>query len=338
VSAQPYADSLPEPAGRTRRPEGGRARRVRLGLAVLTLALGTYLIAVHFAHGSIPSLSYLLVLMTGIALLANRGGTFARDWLPIYLVLLLYSAAGSIVGKLELPIHYHFQIDAERFLFGGTVPTLWLQQHLYHGHTGPLEVLMVLMYVSHFLVPLALAFTLWWTRRTDALRALLRSILVVSALGEAMFVLLPTAPPWLAADRGYLPRVHPIFKLGLQDMGLGGAAVHVGSAGAYDIVAAMPSLHAAWPLVGLIIARRYKLGWKLSTLLSLQLVGVLFAIVYGGEHYVVDALGGWLFAAVAVWIAARYWSHDRFALPAWIAACVRRRRARVAPAPRPLDA
>lgn len=292
-----------------------RATVLRIAVGTGVLLLGTYEIASHLGQGSIPSLTYLLVAMTGVAVLANRGGKFARDWLPILLAVLVYTLAGSLVAKLSMPVHYTFQIHFERFIAGGAVPTVWLQRHLYDGHTGPLEEFTVVMYVSHFIVPLLLGFGLWWTGRREALRALLRSLLVVSVLGEITFVLLPTAPPWLAAEHGYLPPVHQIFKLGLRDLGLGGAAAHVGSAGAYDIVAAMPSLHAAWPLIGILVARKYRLGRPVLLLLTCQLAGVLFAIVYAGEHYVADALVGWVYAVAAFVLVGRYWDRDRFAVP-----------------------
>jgi len=50
--------------------------------------------------------------------------------------------------------------------------------------------------------------------------------------------------------------------------------------------------HAAFPVIALAIALRYGLPRWLVALQTLQLLGVFFAIVYLGDHYVVDALGG----------------------------------------------
>jgi len=50
------------------------------------------------------------------------------------------------------------------------------------------------------------------------------------------------------------------------------------------------------------VIRKYKLpGWLFWTQLALT-IGVCFAIVYTGEHYVVDILAGFAFALAAWWL------------------------------------
>jgi membrane-associated phospholipid phosphatase len=82
-------------------------------------------------------------------------------------------------------------------------------------------------------------------------------------------------------------------------------------------VAAMPSLHAGFPfLVFLVLTRVWpRWGW-MSIVYPLAMS---FAVVYMGEHYVIDVLAGFLYALVAfalIWIrlpgrhhqpAARHW-------------------------------
>src|SRR5207247_9644011 len=72
----------------------------------------------------------------------------------------------------------------------------------------------------------------------------------------------------------------------------------------YDInpneVAAFPSLHAAFPFLAFLFARRTfgRVGW----LMLAYSACVWFSIVYLGEHYVVDILGGLAYAAAAYWM------------------------------------
>ena len=181
----------------------------------------------------------------------------------------------------------------------GAIPTIWLQQHLYKGTTGPLEVFAIAMYVSHFVAPLLLAFLIWAFWRGRGFTDLLYGILVVSLLGEITFVLAPTAPPWLAADHGYIPHVHHVIKQGLYDLGLKDLAARKDEPGSYNIVAALPSLHAAWPVIGLLVIRKHRLPAWLFAAQAVLLVGVVFAIVYTGEHYLVDALVGCAYAFAA---------------------------------------
>jgi membrane-associated phospholipid phosphatase len=61
--------------------------------------------------------------------------------------------------------------------------------------------------------------------------------------------------------------------------------------------AAFPSLHAAFPALAAVYAwRRYR---ALSVGLIVWSTCVLLSIVYLGEHYVVDALAGYVYVAAA---------------------------------------
>jgi protein-S-isoprenylcysteine O-methyltransferase Ste14 len=274
--------------------------RVRRALGTLFLLYGLVLSVIAVLRGGIPSWGPVLMVMLAAALFSNRGGRFVRDWLPVLLGFFAYSLAGQFASSLDFTVHYTPQIDAERVLAFGTVPTIWLQDRLYHGTTGPLEVFSMTMYFSHFFAPVLLGFYLWWARLRDGFTQLMFGLLTVSILAEITFVLAPTAPPWLAAQQGLLPPVDHVIKQGLSDLDLTAAASIYGDPDAYNIVAAVPSLHAAWPLIGLLVARRWRLPSWVVAVQAAQLVGVVFAIVYTGEHYLVDALAGGLYA-VAAW-------------------------------------
>jgi membrane-associated phospholipid phosphatase len=92
-------------------------------------------------------------------------------------------------------------------------------------------------------------------------------------------------------------------------------------------VAAMPSLHAALPLLLALILWRLKrpLAWA-----GFAYTAVLgFFLVYFGEHYVIDLVAGWALAGLVYWLV--------WATPAWLrrwlpASTVARRRALAIPA------
>jgi membrane-associated phospholipid phosphatase len=275
------------------------AYRVRRGLALLFAAYGVTLNAEAVSHGDLPKAGYVLMILGAVALYSNRGGRFMRDWVPALLGLYAYALAGSYADKLKLGVHYLPQADIDKILFGGNIPAVWLQQHVYHGTTGPLEVFSTFAYASHFFVPVFFAFYLWWTNRRNAFTALMFGLLVVLAMGEITFVLAPTAPPWMAADHGIIPPVHDLLKRTFFDMGLSKPAAFLGNPKNYNTVAAMPSLHAAWPVVGFLVARRFGLPRWTRILLLIQWFAVVFAIVYTGQHYVSDAILGALYAIVA---------------------------------------
>jgi membrane-associated phospholipid phosphatase len=72
---------------------------------------------------------------------------------------------------------------------------------------------------------------------------------------------------------------------------------------------AFPSLHAAFPALALVYA-----WWRYRALaigLIVWTVGVLISIVYLGEHYVVDAIDGFVYVALATLVVefvSRRWA------------------------------
>jgi hypothetical protein len=278
------------------------AVRLRRGLAVVTLVFALVASFRSIDRGGMLSPGALLLAVMAFALYSNRGGRFVRDWLPVFLAFLCYALVAKAVPDLGLQVHYTPQIDADKVLGLGHLPTTWLQSHLYHGETGPLEIFSLLMYLSHFVAPVALACLIWLRWPGRGFNDLLYGIVMVSFLAEIAFLLAPTAPPWIAAEHGLIPPVDPVLKNSLTDLGLDELAKAKGDASLYNVVAAVPSLHAAWPLIGLLVIRKYRLPrWLFWTQLALT-VGVCFAIVYTGEHYVVDILAGFAFALGAWWL------------------------------------
>jgi hypothetical protein len=279
--------------------------RLRRTLASFAAIYGCVLSIQEARNGALFSFAGLLMLMMAFALYSNRGGRFLRDWLPVFLATAAYIISSRAIPTLGVPIHYKPQLEIDRLIGFGSDPTVWLQSHLYDGATGALEVFSIVMYLSHFIAPLVLAFILWAGFRGRGFTDFFFSLLVVTVLGEITFLLAPTAPPWMAGDLGLLPPVHHIIREGLSDVGLSGLAAYKDAPGTYNLVAAVPSLHAAWPMIGLLVIRSYGLPRWLFTLQAVQLLGVVFAIVYTGEHYVIDALVGALYAAASWRIVMR---------------------------------
>jgi hypothetical protein len=302
---------LDAPAGQT-----VGAIRLRRAVALLIGGYAVVYLALGVAHGKFISPVGFAMLLMPIALWVNRGGRFLRDWVPVLVGLLAYGATIAAVPQLGLSVHYMPQIDADRVIGLGTLPTTWLQAHLYQGRIGPLELFSAAMYISHFLAPLLLAFLLWAIWRGQGFTDLLFGILVVSIMGDITFLLAPTAPPWLASEHGLIPPVQPILKDTLEHLQLTGLASRKGDAGSYNVVAAVPSLHAAWPIICLLVIRKYKLPlWLFASQAALTL-GIIFAIVYTGEHYVIDAAVGVVYALGAWWLVQRVLESRRAVRPA----------------------
>lgn len=227
-------------------------------------------------------------------------GAGFRVW-GVYIVgFVLFAQARAYGDDVGMPVQYEYPITAEKLLFFGQVPTVWLQERLYtFQHLGPLELYTMIIYISYFAVPHIFAFCLWkWDRpRFDRY---LVAFMVTLWGGVLACVLVPTAPPWLAAQTGDLQQVYRIVPDLTQSVTPGGYDKAHNVAG-LNLVAAMPSLHAAVPcLMAMALWSYRRLRWAGAW----YAVSMTVAIVYLGEHYVVDALAG-LALAGAAWVGAR---------------------------------
>lgn len=280
------------------------AMRMRRGLAVLFAVYGVVLAVRTVQEGNPPTVGQAFMVMIAAVLVVNRIGQFLRDWALVVLGFLAYGLAGSFAQEITLGVHYKPQIRADEILGFGTVPAVWLQQHLYHGTTGVLELFALAMYVSHFMLPMILGFYFWWSRRRGAFQELMFGLLAASVLAEITFILAPTAPPWMAANHGFLPPVHDIVKQSLFDVHLNGLGKILGNSAYYNTVAAVPSLHAAFPIVALLVLIKHGMSRWLISAQAAVVLAVAFSIVYSGEHYLIDAVVGGLYACAA-WALVR---------------------------------
>jgi hypothetical protein len=230
------------------------------------------------------------------------------DWLPFFLVLTAYDLARGGADGWLAPTHYLPQADVDAWLFGGTVPTVWLQAHLHRsGQVRWFEVAAFLVYVSHFFVtPLLAAFL--WVRDRWRFRRFAAALALLTLVGCVTFVAFPAAPPWMASEHGLIPPTTRLIPQLWTWIGVGASDGLVGTGYRYaNDVAAVPSLHAALSLL-VALAIRPRRRWA-RALVAAYPLAMAFAIVYTGEHYVADVLLGWIDAAAAYaavgWIARR---------------------------------
>jgi len=134
---------------------------------------------------------------------------------------------------------------------------------------------------------------LWLYRRGAAVYGPARLALVISTIiALVAYLLLPTAPPRLFG--GYAD----VLALTSGDGWWGGdASAPKGLGGLTNQLAAFPSLHAGYPFLAFLMLRRAfgAVGWLALGYAAL----VWWAIVFTGDHYVIDVLGGIAYATAA---------------------------------------
>jgi membrane-associated phospholipid phosphatase len=238
-------------------------------------------------------------------------GRALTDWLPYTAVMVGYDLSRGAADELGNTIHIAWPASADRWLFGGTVPTVWLQERLYTpGVVHLYDVLASLVYFSFFLaVPVTMAAL--WVRDRGLWLGFTAKVVVLSLAALVTYAVFPEAPPWYAARHHVIGAVHRISSVGWSALGLrsAGDIIERGQALSNN-VAAMPSLHLAYTvLVALFFLRQLRRWWARCLILAYPLAMAL-ALVYTGEHYVIDVVAGIVYpvavdAAVSAVLAAR---------------------------------
>lgn len=251
----------------------------------------------------------MLVALGLAAVILGRGRLFVRDWVPFIGLFLAYELMRGYADDLNRVVHSADVLAIETSLFGGLLPTQVLQEAL-HPASGadPWAIAGTIFYFLHFPLPIAVAFLLW-VRRRRTYYDYVAALILLSMAGFATYLVLPVAPPWWAAEHGLIPgpdgapAIAYLKSQGFADLArlFGFEGRYVYSYAVYEVnpnqVAAFPSLHAGYPFLAFLFARRAfgRPGWLMLGYAAC----VWFAIVYLADHYVVDIVGGVAYAGVA---------------------------------------
>ncbi len=203
--------------------------------------------------------------------------------------------------RRRLRIRYPILVD--RVLGAGELPNVRLQRALSRpGEATSLDRVLSAVHWAWFFQPHAsLLYVL--ARDPDRFPRAARQLAATYDIGCALYFLVPTAPPWWAAEEGYVDEELDRAADGQEAPELRRLMVDVGEQvwgprvwpRLYESLggnpwAAMPSLHFATSLMSaLLLAESGTVpgaaGWAYAVTLG-------FALVYLGEHYVTDLLAG----------------------------------------------
>jgi len=248
-----------------------------------------------------------------------------RDWLPLIAALVVYDLSRGFAHELGMPVRAEELVSVESWLFGGTIPTVWLQETLMPpaGELPWWTLLTGIVYTSHFIVPWVVA-AVFYAYSRDLWSGYMRRVLLLSYLGLVTYILLPSVPPWLAAEgdviSGSVGRVAG-FGFGVVPTDVSTRWLEAQS----NPVAALPSLHAAFALLVAVALWPFAKNVWSRALLAAYPLAMAFVLVYGGEHYVVDVLAGWAYLGLAI-LLARAWESRTTAWPGRVVTAGRPRR------------
>lgn len=239
--------------------------------------------------------------------------------LPLILMLAVYDLQSYFAGALrpaEVHLEAPYKFDLAFFGIatpeGAQIPSQWLQRH-----THPfLDFVTGLAYINF--VPVFLLVAAWfrfglarWDRHRDGdflrrnVRALMWGMLILNIACCSVYYLYPAAPPWYIDRYGFelLTDVPPDPAGGARFDALTGSAVYA----AYysrtpNVFGAVPSIHAAFPLLTLYFAFRLKSlrGFSIFFFLLIN-----FSALYLNHHFVFDLIAGWIMALGVAFLVDR---------------------------------
>lgn len=238
---------------------------------------------------------------------------FLKDWWLPVLGLVIYFFSRGLTDELGLPVHVYMPIQVDEWLGGGMTPTERLQDAwcgdpcLKESEPRWYDALFTTVYATHFVTGLTIAAVLWVRNRSEWIKWM-RRYLLINFGALAIYILYPMAPPWMASEEGWLGAdVARLTSRGWRDIGLDRIDLILHGVG--NPVAAMPSLHAGITfLIAIYGIQRLRSPWR--WLLALYPLAMSTALVYMGEHYVIDVLAGAVLAG-AVLVGSQAWENSR---------------------------
>jgi membrane-associated phospholipid phosphatase len=287
-----------------------RVSRDWAGPAAYLGLLGVWIAATGLPTARLPVAFWLMAGMLSLSLRDLRRwiSGVAFEWFPFVSFLFIYDIARSFANRL-MPTNVHVPIDGDRLLFGGRVPTVWLQEHLWHGVNDVrwYDYAAFGVYMTYFFATLVVAAGLW-VFAYHRFRRYVAAVGLLTIAGFLTYVLFPAAPPWYASSHGALAPSERLTGIVWAHTLPGFSEVVRSSQALVNPVAAVPSLHAGFTLLIALSLWRSARWWGRIPLAAYPLL-MGFALVYFAEHYVVDILAGWVYAlcvyVTVEWFAAR---------------------------------
>lgn len=204
-------------------------------------------------------------------------------WGVFAILLMPYVAIRGKGDEIFAPIGLE---GAERAAFFG-VPTRLLQEHLYATDVVWLDAAGFALHLSWFFLPFTFSLVVAFTERRKMLEFYCW-VLATSYLSTLFYLLLPVRPPWMEPGITRILAERNFIQYTQADD---------------NPFAAFPSLHAAIPLV---IALFFLLRSERQRVLVWPIAahGLLIsaAVVYLGEHWVLDVVAGWALAGFVAWL------------------------------------
>jgi membrane-associated phospholipid phosphatase len=232
-----------------------------------------------------------------VAMRPSRTRDVAVCALQMWAYVAAYKSPHDDAGAQERRTHFDYPIAADRILGLGELPTLRLQRALARvGEDGAewraLDRVLVWAHWVWFAVPHGTVVYVL-LRHPERFGRAAAMTYAVFDVGASFYWLIPTAPPWYPSPKSAVPAEgvavrRMMVEYGEHFWGDGWGPLYSVLGG--NPLAAMPSLHFATSLMAALLLA--EVGPVAGTFGFAYTATLGLALVYLGEHYLVDLLAG----------------------------------------------
>jgi hypothetical protein len=249
----------------------------------------------------------LLLVVLALSAFGTRTRTFLGDITPYILVALGYDTvryAREVFVTADRVMACglrDFELKAFAVAPGVTLQD-WFQLH----HSPFWDVVFAVPYTIFAYLALLYSAYLYFVDR-PRMRRYLWSFAIANFISFLMWMALPAAPPWYVRAHGCdvsmsaLPSAAGLLRI---DQLLGMHYYEDLYSRAASVFGAMPSMHCAYPMLGLLTAWR-STTWKTRPIHLLYAATMFVGSNYLDHHWLWDGIAGVALACLAVWLAGK---------------------------------
>ena len=267
-------------------------RNVLLNILIISI----YLLWMNVT-GSIKPEHFLLTIIWVISFYAFEKSRKLILAFSVFIIFWIIYDSMRIIPNYEVStVHIKEPYELEKFLFGIKIlsDTLTPNEFFNICNNNFFDFISGLFYINWMPVPIGFGVYLYYSDKKLFLKYSL-AFLFVNLVGFTIYYIYPAAPPWYVQNYGF------DLHIGVQGNraelerfdNLIGIPVFEGIYNKNaNVLAAMPSLHSAYPVVVLFYAFKKKIKLYTKVLFIIFLFGIWFSAVYSGHHYIIDVIAG----------------------------------------------
>ncbi|HTQ64515.1 MAG TPA: phosphatase PAP2 family protein [Puia sp.] len=261
-------------------------------ISVLSVA---YLLLSYWLLGFRPEQFVLIILFNTLYFISASTRKFILGFAIFIVYWIIFDYMKAFPNYNYASVHIESLYLVEKKIFGIDSSGIRLTPNEYwlaHGNKF-LDVLSGLFYLAWIPFPLIFGAYLFYNNK-KLFFYFSFTFFLVNILGFIIYYSYPAAPPWYIQQYGF--HFYPSTPGTTAGLAKFDKILHVDIFKSIyekssNVFAAMPSLHSAYPLIVVYYGIRNKMG-LINLFYAFIMMGIWFAAVYTGHHYILDILAG----------------------------------------------